>query len=230
MTFELSPELAVVRDRARALAASLQSAAAIDRDGVIADSVVDEARRLFSDDWLTLVVAAEELAVGSAAAAISAASGSRKAEPFGLSGLRGAAKLEAGPRSQLTLAAVALGIGRSALDAAIAELRASKAVAGADVEKPHWVIADAATELEAARLLTYKAAKSASDGDIAIARLMATNAAKSAVDAALRVTGADALKEGSVLERLSRDVRAVALVMGTEEHQRAVAAGALLPL
>jgi ABC-type branched-subunit amino acid transport system substrate-binding protein len=230
MTFELSSELALLRDRARALATSLQSdAAAIDRDGAIAERFLDEARHLFSDDVLALVVTVEELAVGSAAAAIAAASRGGHAAPFGLSGLRGATGLEAGPRSQLILAAAALGIGRSAMNAALADLRTSKALPGADVEKPHWVVADVATELDAARLLTQKAAKSMNDGDVALARLMAAGAATRAVDAALRVAGADALKEGSVLERLARDVRAVVLVMGTEEQQRAVAAESLLP-
>ena len=89
------------------------------------------------------------------------------------------------------------------------------------------LVADAATELDAARLLTYKAAGTMADADVAIARLMTSAAADRSVDAALRVSGAEALKAGSALERLSRDVRAVALVLGTEEHQRSIAADAM---
>jgi alkylation response protein AidB-like acyl-CoA dehydrogenase len=62
-----------------------------------------------------------------------------------------------------------------------------------------------------------------------MARLTASRAAQHAVDAALRMTGADGLREGAMLERLARDVRAVALLLGTEEDQRAAVAAGVLP-
>jgi alkylation response protein AidB-like acyl-CoA dehydrogenase len=98
-------------------------------------------------------------------------------------------------------------------------------------EKPHWVLADAATEIEAARVMTMQAAQTLAGDEgstgVALARLMASTAAQHAVDAALRIAGADGLREGAFLERLARDVRAVSLVLGTEEDQRAVAAQGL---
>ena len=229
MTFELSPEHLRARDAARAFAQSLRDRAAeFDRSATIPSDVVLE-HASATGDALAMTVAVEEVAAVSAAAAINVAAGSKPAGSLGLMGLRGARKLEDSPRSQLVLAAVALGIGRSAVDAALAEVRLSTATPRADVEKPHWVVADAATELEAARLLTYKAAQTMADADVALARLTAAGAAQMAVNAALRIAGAAALEEGNLLERLSRDVRAVALVSGTEENQRAVAAEGLLP-
>jgi hypothetical protein len=230
MDFALSPDHAAVQERARSVAAAVRGhAAEIDRTGAVPLETAHEAAG-GTDEPLEIVLWTEEIASASAAVALTAASLKRGTETMALSGLRGARTLENTPRSQLVLAAAALGIGRSAIEAALAEVREATATPGADVEKPHWVVADAATELEAARLLTYKAARTMSDADIALARLMATGAADRAVGAALRVIGPEALKEGSVLERLSRDVRTIALVLGTEEHQRAVAADGLFPL
>jgi alkylation response protein AidB-like acyl-CoA dehydrogenase len=127
------------------------------------------------------------------------------------------------------LAAVALGVGQAAADVALADLRRTNAIPGADIEKPHWAVADIATELDAARLMTYKAARTSSDADIALARLLATGAAMRSVDAAVRVLGPPAVAEGHVLERLARDVRALSVLMGTEEQHRAMAADGILP-
>jgi hypothetical protein len=227
MNFEFSPEHLVLRDRARAFAAAARDRAAeIDRTGAIPHELTRDARALCDTDPLGVTIVVEELATASAALAVSAAASDAAKPAMDLSGLRGATALARNNRSQLLLAAAALGIGRSALEAAVAELRRSTA-APDDVEKPHWVVADAATELDAARLLTYKAAGTMADADVAIARLMTSAAADRSVDAALRVSGAEALKAGSALERLSRDVRAVALVLGTEEHQRSIAADAM---
>jgi alkylation response protein AidB-like acyl-CoA dehydrogenase len=177
----------------------------------------------------------EELATASAAAAAAGALGD--IAPNGrpeAAGLRGLAVPEtADARSRLIFAAVACGVARAAVEAALAVLR--NAAPGAhEQERPHWVVADAATEAEAARLLTLQAAQSLgasarADGIVALAKLAATRAAQQAVDAALRIAGAEALVRGSVLERLSRDVRALSLLMGTEEDLRAAAAQTLLP-
>jgi alkylation response protein AidB-like acyl-CoA dehydrogenase len=128
---------------------------------------------------------------------------------------------------------VAVGIGRAAVDAAVKVLQEGGRAAQ-DQEKPHWVVADAATEVQAGRLLTLRAAglsgsETDRTGAIAIERLAATRAAQQAVDAALRVAVPDAYTRGSVLERLARDIRAVSLLMGSEDELRAAAADSLLP-
>jgi alkylation response protein AidB-like acyl-CoA dehydrogenase len=146
--------------------------------------------------------------------------------------LRGGSLPTDSPSAQLSLAAVALGLGQSAINQALAELR--QASVGVGSEKPHWIVADAATDLEAARLLTRSAARvvdsnQGGQASIAIARLMASSAARTAVDAAVRIAGPRGYREGSLLERLTRDVRAISLLLGTEEDHRSLAAEELLP-
>jgi hypothetical protein len=229
MTFELSAEHAAVRDKARGVAQMIASKAVdIDRDSRIPTEVVSEVSALMHPDAMALVVSIEQLAIASPAAALAAASPT-DAPSLGMTGLRGATELETSPRTHLVLAAVALGIGKAAMDAALEALRQSKATPGADVEKPHWVVADVATEIDAARLLVYKAARTANEADIALARLMASGAAARSVDAAVRVIGPAALVDGNIVERLSRDVRALGVLLGTEEDQRALAADGLFP-
>jgi hypothetical protein len=227
MTFELSPQHVEVRNKARALAQTI-NAEEIDRTGAVPADVALDVVATASGDSLALVVTVEEIAAASAAAAAAAAA-AQGGRVMSLTGLRGASEIEASPRGQLVLAAMALGVGKAATDAALSEIRRSNATPGADVEKPHWVVADVATDLDAARLLTYKAARTGSAADAAIARLMAATAATRAVDAAVRLTGPAALTSGNVIERLSRDVRAVTVLLGTEEDQRAMAAEGLLP-
>jgi alkylation response protein AidB-like acyl-CoA dehydrogenase len=228
MTFELSAESLAARDQARALAETvLAQAAEIDRTASVPAELSRQLTALASTDRLATVVTIEEIAVASAAVAIGVAPG-ESSRPLGLSGLRGASAPDDSPRAQLALAAVALGVGRAAIESALDELRQSSATPS-EVDKPQWVVADAATELEASRLLTYQAAKTMTDVDIALARLLATGAAHRAVDAAVRVAGVRALADGSTLERLSRDVRVLGVLLGTEESQRAIAAAGLLP-
>jgi hypothetical protein len=228
MTFDLSAHDAALREKAHAFGQTVAARATdIDRTGAVPEDIAREAAALTNGEPLSVVIAVEQIAAASAAVATVAAA--RGGGTLALTGLRGGSDLGTSAQGQLLLAAVALGIGRAALDASLAELRRSKEVPGADVEKPHWVVADVATDLDAARLLTYKAARTSNDADIAVARLMASSAATRAVDAAVRVVGTAALTEGSVIERLSRDVRAVSVLSGSEEDQRAAAAEGLLP-
>ena len=91
-------------------------------------------------------------------------------------------------------------------------------------------IADMATELEAARLLVYQAARAhdRGDGDLrrkaSMAKLFATEAAQRIVDQALQIHGGRGLVAGSVMERLYRDVRALRIYEGTSEIQRLIVA------
>ena len=234
MTFELSQEHQAARDRARAFARDVvaPAAAEIDRSGAVPERIVTaEGLGAADADLVAVVLATEEVAAISAGAALAIALG-KSGEGVTAAGLRGAPAPDRSPRAQIALTAVALGIGRAALDHALGQLRESSAHPGSD-EKPHWAVADAATEIEAARLLAFKAAASHAgeprDVEIAMARLMATSAAATAVDVALRLGGGDAFTAGSLLERLARDARAVALLGGGEEALRAVASTGLLP-
>jgi alkylation response protein AidB-like acyl-CoA dehydrogenase len=232
MTFELSSESLAVRDRARTFAQTLRERAAeIDRAAAVPADVSRELAAFGPADALTTVVMVEEIAVASAAVAAGVVAGAG-APGLGLSGLRGASAPEATTRSQLALAAIALGVGRAAVESALSDLRQSSgtpAEADKQNEKPQWLVADVATDLEAARLLTYRAAETMSAADVALARVLASAAAQRAVDTAVRIAGADALTEGSALDRWSRDVRVLSVLLGTEENHRAVAAEGLLP-
>lgn len=238
MTFELSAEQRAARDAAQAFARDRLAAAAstIDESDSIAGDLLQEVQKIAAEarqDAVALVTVVEEIASVSAAAAAAGVLGSKTTAP-GSPGLRGFHAAGTGDtRSRLVMAAVALGIGRAALTAALDTLRES-ARQSQDQEKPHWAVADAATEIAAARVLTLHAAQTLSDeqaaaGFVAMAKLAAARAAQLAVDVALRVTGPQGFARGALLERLSRDARAVALLLGTEEDLRAVAANALFP-
>jgi alkylation response protein AidB-like acyl-CoA dehydrogenase len=228
MTFELSSEAAAARDRARGLAQLARARAAeIDRTAHVPADLADQVAAVAVEDALATVVSVEEIAVASAALAANIVAGAESGA-LGLTGLRGARQPDDTPRAQLALAATALGVGRAAVEATLADVRQATNASRA-VDKPHWLVADVATDLDAARLLTYKAAGTMADADIALARLLASTAAQRAVDAAVRVAGVSALAEGSALERWSRDVRVLAVLLGTEERHRAIAAEGLLP-
>lgn len=236
MTFELSAEHQALRDRALVFARDhlREHVGEIDRTASVPEAIARQANEIVASagDSIGLVTAVEELAVVSGAVA-AATKRSNRTEKIQWPGLRGASPLDDSPRSHLTLAAVALGLGRAALDAALNDLRHATAAPAGSVEKPHWVVADAATELEAARMATRAAAQAVDRGDgqteVALARLLTAGAAAAAVDAAVRIAGPAGYREGALLERLARDVRTLSLMLGTEEQHRATAADGLLP-
>ncbi len=234
MTFDLSADDVAERDRARTFANSRvqPQAGDVDRTASIPPGLAAEATALITGaaGALRRAIVVEELATASGAVALAALDGDGNG--VGLPGLRGGSLPTDSPSAQLSLAAVALGLGQSAINQALAELR--QASVGVGSEKPHWIVADAATDLEAARLLTRSAARvvdsnQGGQASIAIARLMASSAARTAVDAAVRIAGPRGYREGSLLERLTRDVRAISLLLGTEEDHRSRAAEELLP-
>lgn len=91
-------------------------------------------------------------------------------------------------------------------------------------------LADMATELDAARLLVYRAAWCKDSGreritsESAAAKLFATEAAQRIVDRAVQLHGGLGVERGSVVERLYREVRAPRIYEGTSEIQRLVIA------
>ena len=95
-------------------------------------------------------------------------------------------------------------------------------------------LADMVTELDAARLLVYRAAhlKDTSSGRVSReaseAKLYATEAACRIVDQAVQIHGGSGLVHGSVVERLYRDVRALRIYEGTSEIQKLIIANQLL--
>lgn len=95
-------------------------------------------------------------------------------------------------------------------------------------------LADMVTELDAARLLVYRAAYLKDAGAARIkreaseAKLFATEAAGRIIDSAVQIHGGSGLVRGSVVERLYRDIRALRIYEGTSEIQKLVIATQLL--
>lgn len=125
----------------------------------------------------------------------------------------------------------ALGIGRAALDTAAAIV--AKDPERSQKQSIQWKIANAATELDAARLLVLRAA-TMKDAQIpfskeaSMAKVYATEAANRAAHAAVEICGDAALSDELPLERYLRDVRVTTIYEGTSEIQRFVIARQLL--
>jgi butyryl-CoA dehydrogenase len=132
---------------------------------------------------------------------------------------------------RVAIAAQALGIGSAALAQAIDHARTREQFGQrlASFEAIQFMIADVATELDAARMLMWKAASlkaSGEDGLIesSMAKLAASEAAHRAADKAMQVLASAGYRRGSVVERLFRDARAAEIYQGTSEAQRMIIA------
>jgi len=136
---------------------------------------------------------------------------------------------------RVAIAAQALGIGEAALAEAVAYAKTRQAFGQpiANYQAIQWMLADRATDLAAARLLTWKAAAARDRQeriaiDSSMAKLAASEAAHKAADRAMQILASAGYRRGSVVERLFRDVRATEIYQGTSEAQRMIIAGALL--
>jgi butyryl-CoA dehydrogenase len=136
---------------------------------------------------------------------------------------------------RIAIAAQALGIGEAALDEALAHAKTREQFGQpiANYEAIQWMLADIATELAAARMLTLKAAAAkartqVSAAEASMAKLAASEAAHKAADKAMQVLASAGYRRGSVVERLFRDVRATEIYQGTSEAQRMIIAANIL--
>jgi alkylation response protein AidB-like acyl-CoA dehydrogenase len=133
------------------------------------------------------------------------------------------------------IAAQALGIGEAAIGEAIAFAKGRQAFGQpiANYQAIQWMLADAATELEAARMLTWKAADAKDRQErvrleASMAKLAASEAGHKAADKAMQILASAGYRRGSVVERLFRDVRATEIYQGTSEAQRMIIAAGIL--
>jgi alkylation response protein AidB-like acyl-CoA dehydrogenase len=136
---------------------------------------------------------------------------------------------------RVAIAAQALGIGQAALDEALAYAKQREQFGQpiANYQAIQWMLADMATELEAARMLTLKAAtakdrQEKSALEASMAKLAASEAAHKAADKAMQILASAGYRRGSVVERLFRDVRATEIYQGTSEAQRMIIAANIL--
>lgn len=135
-----------------------------------------------------------------------------------------------------TVGAAAVGLAWRALDEAISYSRRRVQFGRplAEFQATQMKLAEMATELDAARLLVYRAAwkKDTEAGRVtlesAMAKLFATEAAQRIIDSAVQIHGGTGVVRGSVVEHLYREVRALRIYEGTSEIQKLVIAGQLL--
>ena len=135
-----------------------------------------------------------------------------------------------------TVAAAACGMAARRLEEAVAHARSRRQFGSAlaDFQLVQAKIARMATDLAAARLLTYRAAWERDRGaervtrEAAMAKLFATEAAQRIVDDAVQILGGRGVLAGSTVDRLYRAVRALRIYEGTSEIQHLVIARDLL--
>jgi butyryl-CoA dehydrogenase len=132
---------------------------------------------------------------------------------------------------RIGIAAQALGIAQRAFDLAVAYAKTRMAFGkpiGSN-QAIQWMVADMALRIEAARLLTWRAAVT-KDGDdkarashyCSMAKLAASETANFCADKALQIHGGYGFSKEYEVERLYRDARITTLYEGTSEIQRLV--------
>ena len=135
-----------------------------------------------------------------------------------------------------SVGAAACGMARRALDQSI-RYASNRKQFGRLLSEHQLVqakLANMITELDAARLLVYRAAylRDTATGrftrEASEAKYFATEAASRIIDSAVQIHGGTGLLSGTVVERLYRDVRALRIYEGTSEIQQLVIAGQLL--
>ena len=136
---------------------------------------------------------------------------------------------------RIGIGAMAVGLGMAALEAAAkyAKERVQFGQPIAEFQAIQWMIADMATELEAARLLVLRAAWLKDQGqrftkEAAMAKLFASEAAVRACYKAIQIHGGYGYTKDYPVERLYRDARLTTIGEGTSEIQRLVIARHIL--
>jgi alkylation response protein AidB-like acyl-CoA dehydrogenase len=136
---------------------------------------------------------------------------------------------------RIGIASQAIGIGRAALDAAVAYAKERKQFGQpiAEFQAIQWMLADAATELDAAQLLVYRAACLKDQGkpftrEASMAKVFATEAGNRACHKAVQILGGYGYIREYPVERHLRDVRVTTIYEGTSEVQRMVISRTLL--
>jgi acyl-CoA dehydrogenase len=128
------------------------------------------------------------------------------------------------------VAAAALGFARRALDEALVHAKSRKMFGQtlADFQLTQAALADMALEIDAAALLTYRAAwlrdveGVATTREAAMAKLAATEGAQRVIDRAVQMFGGRGVGVGSVVERLYREVRPLRIYEGATEVQKLI--------
>jgi alkylation response protein AidB-like acyl-CoA dehydrogenase len=136
---------------------------------------------------------------------------------------------------RISIAALSLGIGRGAFDAAriYSQQRHQFGKAISEFQGIQWKIADMATQLDAARLLTLRAAVMKDAGqkttlESSMAKLMASEVAVRVCDEAVQLHGGYGFIKDYPVEKFYRDVKLCTIGEGTSEIQRLIIAREIL--
>src|SRR5690606_17380794 len=135
-----------------------------------------------------------------------------------------------------SVAAAALGFARCAASEALLHARSRPMFGGAlaDLQLTQATLGDMATDIDAAALLTYRAAWRRdvqtlnTTKDAAMAKMVATESAQQTVDKAVQMFGGRGVKSGEIVERLYREIRALRIYEGATEVQKLIIARELL--
>jgi alkylation response protein AidB-like acyl-CoA dehydrogenase len=134
-----------------------------------------------------------------------------------------------------SVAAASLGFARRALDEALHRATTRKMFKGvlADFQLTQAKLAQMATTIDSAALLTYRAAWQRDQGRVvtreaAMAKLAATEGAQQVIDAAVQIFGALGVVSEQPVERLYREIRSLRIYEGATEVQQLIIARELL--
>lgn len=134
-----------------------------------------------------------------------------------------------------SVAGAALGLARRALEEALKRATNRKMFGQtlADFQLTQAKIAEMATSIDTAALLTYRAAWMRDQGhrvtlEAAMAKMIATETAQKVIDAAVQIFGGQGVKSGEVVEQLYREIRPLRIYEGATEIQQLVIARGII--
>jgi acyl-CoA dehydrogenase len=135
-----------------------------------------------------------------------------------------------------SVAAAALGFARRAFDEALAHAKSRRMFGAtlADLQLTQAALGDMATDIDAAALLTYRAAwrrdvqKLPTTVEAAMAKMTATETAQRVIDRALQMFGGRGVRRGEIVESLYREIRALRIYEGATEVQKLIVARELI--
>lgn len=135
-----------------------------------------------------------------------------------------------------SVAAASLGFARRALAEALAHSRERPMFGAtlADLQLTQATLGDMATDIDAAALLTYRAAwrrdvqKLPTTKEAAMAKMTATENAQRVIDRAVQMFGGRGVRSGEIVESLYREIRALRIYEGATEVQKLIVARELL--
>jgi len=138
-------------------------------------------------------------------------------------------------KGRITIGALSVGLGRGALEESIAYAKERRAFGKpiAEFQALRFMMADMATEMDAARLLVHRAAVLCDAGkpfttEASMAKLFASEAACRAAAHGVQIHGGYGFTREFLVERIYRDVKLCTIGEGTSEVQRLVIARDLL--